>query len=343
MLSNPPSKIHHPKSPRGFTLVELLVVITIIGILIALLLPAVQAAREAARQVQCRNHLKQIALGCLGHEQVHGFLPTNGWGNCWVGDPDRGFGYRQPGGWVFSLLPYMEQEAMYNLGQGASAAQKRSIYFPQRAATMLAVLSCPTRRSPGLYPTYNVDYRNMTNPSLAFRGDYAASHGSDVSLSWGGTPQTGGPRSFAEGDSWTNSYWSQLPGGDGNGAMHLHSEVRLAEITDGTSNTYLIGEKYAWPDHYYDGMAGDDDQVMDCGEDWDTTRWTYNTGTIDCTPRQDTPGFFHYWAFGSAHSNGFHMSLCDGSVHMISYSIDSYVHSYLGNRKDGMTIDGKEF
>ena len=125
---NHKSEIRNQKSP-GFTLVELLVVITIIGILIALLLPAVQAAREAARQMQCQNNLKQLALGCLQHESATKRLPTDGWGTWWTGDADLGTGQQQPAGWLYNVLPYIEQQAMHDMGAGLpdGAEERRQI------------------------------------------------------------------------------------------------------------------------------------------------------------------------------------------------------------------------
>ncbi len=122
MLGNPRGFIR-----RAFTLVELLVVIAIIGILIALLLPAIQSAREAARLTECKNNLKQVGLAVQNHVNTQKFFPSGGWGWNWTGDPDRGFGKGQPGGWAYSLLPYMEGGATYKLGKGDAGTTEVAI------------------------------------------------------------------------------------------------------------------------------------------------------------------------------------------------------------------------
>lgn len=92
---------------HAFTLVELLVATTIVGILMGLLLPAVQAGREAARRAQCGNNIKQLSLAAIVHENVWRSFPTGGWSKQWLGHPDRGYDSNQPGGWIYNILPFL--------------------------------------------------------------------------------------------------------------------------------------------------------------------------------------------------------------------------------------------
>jgi prepilin-type processing-associated H-X9-DG protein len=115
----------------------------------------------------------------------------------------------------------------------------------------------------------------------------------------------------------------------------------MAAIRDGTSNTYYVGERNINADNYYDGLAFDDDQGWDTGVDADNVRWTVNDAAYQ--PSQDRSGATPAYNFGSAHSDGFNMVFCDGSVHSISYSINLAIHSYLGNRNDGTPLDSGKF
>src|SRR5690242_10111973 len=143
---------------RGFTLVELLMVIAIIGILVALLLPAIQAAREAARRNQCTNNLKQLALGALNHESAHKQFPSSGLGGKWVGDPNFGYGRQQPGGVFYNLLSFIEEQQIHDMGMGigtSSTDAARKAVFAERAPMTVKTLMCPSRRS--LIPYPNID------------------------------------------------------------------------------------------------------------------------------------------------------------------------------------------
>jgi prepilin-type N-terminal cleavage/methylation domain-containing protein len=327
---------------KGFTLVELLVVIAIIGILIALLLPAVQMAREAARRATCCKNIKQWSLAALTHESIHGYYPTGGWGWKWIGDPDRGFDQGQPGGFFYNILPYMEQKELHDRGAGRSLSAKMDCL-----TTLIRVpvdsYNCPSRRGGSetiritLYGGkyyHNVNYGSGVPESAI---DYAVNVGDFNSPPDGSEYDnicSSGPASYAQGDDPAYVWPTWLP--QVTGVSFIRSKIKVADITDGTANTYLGGEKSVQPSHYYDGKSYGDDNNPFVGHDWDVMRWASSTYKLRPDYRADYHADYY---FGSAHMTVCHMGFCDGSVHGVSYEIDPLVHARLGNRADGGAAD----
>jgi prepilin-type N-terminal cleavage/methylation domain-containing protein/prepilin-type processing-associated H-X9-DG protein len=310
---------------RGFTLVELLVVIAIIGILVALLLPAVQAAREAARNLQCSNHLKQLALAAHVHNQTHLHFPTNGWGYRWVGDGDRGVGIHQPGGWIFNTLPYVEQGALHD---SVTDGKKDEITAAQKDAAKIALgipistFNCPTRRAARSFGVAWPSAINATYPARAARSDYAVNQGDTFPSDFGA-----GPGELLHSYEWPSR-------GIFTGMGYQISRVRTSDIKDGTSNTLLFGEKYVDPNHYDDGLDLGDFNGMLCGHSLDIGRFTY----AGSRPLRDRAGLAAFNDFGSSHPAGTNFAFADGHVQRLRYDIDPRQFQRMGNRKDGYVI-----
>ena len=318
-------------APSGFTLVELLVVIAIIGILVALLLPAIQSAREAARRSQCLNNLKQLGLGCLQHHDTFGTLPSSGWSWHWTGDPDMGFGREQPGSWLYHILPFIEERDLHALGADGNPDQvtpAQRAGASQRDSTPVTTLYCPTRRAPRAYPKTAHPYaiHNSTPPSplVMSLSDYAGNVGPTTGNSNPANPQLGLNAPGSPGVNIPfppNFLWHPLLPQQ-QGVMYGGSIVRFKQITDGTSKTYLCGEKYHNPAAYEDGTDYTDTEGCWTGNNDDSLR----TGHL--APIQDQMGLRAQdrVAFGSAHPGTFHMAWCDGSVSSIDFNIDLQLH-----------------
>jgi prepilin-type N-terminal cleavage/methylation domain-containing protein len=304
---------------RGFTLIELLVVIAIIAVLIGLLMVAVQKAREAANRAVCMNNLHQMGIAAHVHHDQCGHFPTGGWGWDWVGDPDQGFDQNQPGGWIYNLLLYMEEDNLHDLGAGQAAAQKKTL-AGQMVGTPMKTFICPTRRQVTTFTNaLGKVYVNADAPAQLARSDYAANTGSQQNDEY-----FGGPGSLAQGMDPTYTGWHNTAGLSG--VVYERSLTRIEDITAGTSNVFLFGEKYLNPDHYFNGQDGGDNECMYVGYDNDISRDTSSP------PMQDTKGYSDTFRFGSAHKYGVQMVYCDGSVQHIVYTITPAIYLAAGNR-----------
>jgi prepilin-type N-terminal cleavage/methylation domain-containing protein len=318
------------RRPRAFTLVELLVVIAIIGILMAMTLPAIQAARESGRRTQCRNNVRNIAQACNSHLEAQKFFPTGGWGWRWAGDPDRGFGMRQPGGWMYSILPYIEENALHAMGRGQPEAAKK-LAGKERVGTPIPLFNCPTRRRPDQLPyIHGSPYFNIDRPSVIARTDYAA-NGGDTGFAGGSTEGPGIDTLNAKIDSAFVGKFNAT-NRDSTGIVSQVSQWPAAAVRDGLSKTYMVGERYLHVSTYETGSPHDDDQGWDVAYDWDNVRWTNKEPKYD-EQVDDIKGGNEN--FGSIHLGSFHMAMADGSVKSVTYEIDQTVHRQAGNRRDG--------
>lgn len=304
---------------EGFTLLEVLVVAAIIGMLLALLMPAVRYAREAAKRMECQNNLRQLALAVQNHEAAHGVLPSDGWGWRWIGDPNRGVGVAQPGGWFYQILPMTERNDLWDLGAGKTGTQLRE-ELGLLSEQNVGLFRCPYRPAPPTAPGFG--YINAVPKEAYGRSDYAINAGDFY------YHDPGGPVSLEEGDA-LDFIWPDTS--LATGVCFLRSAIRWSDIPDGLSKTYLVGEKRVATRAYdSESQAENDfgyDQSPFVGADVDTHRWTELPPFPDSAVAERT-------RFGSAHREVFHMAMCDGSVEAISYDIHTDVFRKGGNRND---------
>jgi prepilin-type N-terminal cleavage/methylation domain-containing protein/prepilin-type processing-associated H-X9-DG protein len=345
-------RVATPRRQSAFTLVELLVVIAIIGVLVALLLPAIQAAREAARNAQCKNSLRQIGIGMLNYESANRTYPNGGWSWIWMGNPDHGVGPRQEGGWIYQVSDYLENQNVKKIGGGGLSGPALLTALQEQATVIIPIFNCPSRRPAQLYPNYESKINNALLAPMAAKSDYAANGGHKVYDS-SGIPTANIPLFTDCKNKFPNCDWVTSDAQQANewhGIVIDHNAARIAQITDGTSKTAAAGEK--WVSHnFYDvgtyKTSGDpsdnpaDNGSMYQGYDQDTVRAISD----DLTPKRDTEytndpnptqtGNDFPKNFGSAHPSGVNMAMCDGAVNSYGFDVDTWIWNAIGGRDDG--------
>ncbi len=323
--------------------------------------------------------MKQIGLAAQNHHSAQKFFPTGGWGYHYVGDPNRGFDKRQPGGWIFNLLPFLEEKSIHDMGKGLSYGGNKTGALSKALGQMMGMtcrtIMCPSRREDqGLYPMayagettqwYNVDQSCMPPGSpypLVARSDYCINAG-DGSVYQNGT-NVSSPTGVTDMDTYAfpNPNPCDDPTNTGaycTGISYYRSTVPIRKVTDGLTFTYLVGEKFLYTDMYQSGLDGADNEFAYTGWDNDLYRTagvnygsspTINTApTTDWSPLHDQNSYGNVNTvtneadrWGSAHPGTFNMVFCDGSVHTITYSIDLLIHRRYSNRMDGQAINAPD-
>jgi len=317
------------RAARGFTLVELLVVIAIIGLLVALLLPAVQAAREAARRSQCTNNLKQAGLALLNHHDAKRVFPKGTYNV--IDDPSETPQNRRS--WMQDLLPFMEEDALYQQFVPYMKAGGSALGFPQNI-TVVPTLMCPSEPLNPKLKTFNGGggTGNGVTGSQGFSGNVVACAGSGY-LNPGGS---------------ANSIKPKLV----NGLLFAKSGIRIKDVVDGASHTALTGEIILSPDEKDNDIRGRYYNPTHGGVLF-TTLYTPNPSVPDrvnwcsanpvreapCIPSQGPDLGNLYMSLRSYHSGGVNMGLADGSVRFIADDVDPYTYKALGSRNGGEATD----
>ena len=321
---------------RGFTLVELLVVITIIGILIALLLPAVQAAREAARRLQCSNHVKQVALAMHSYHTANECLPAPGYYT------DPGLTYdtiAKAHTWIESLLPYIEQQGLYDrldFNVRMTEEPNPSVINGWTAATLM----CPTDPDAGLFLNERItpDFLLPIGTSMgasylpcagpAALTPYTCEIPREEPINWNCIGSTTA--------AWGNNY-SLAADNDGPGIFTMGRIARrFGEIKDGLSNTFLLGENlpaYAQMQMYFCSHfhVGSNNVPPN-----------YHLLHPECLAAKEPPYFESppcyrlMQGFKSEHPGGVTMAMADGSVQFVDENIEYYLWCIFGSRDSGL-------
>lgn len=314
----------------ALTLVELLVVVAIVALLMSLLFSGVQAARESARRLQCGSNLKQLAVAAEAHKSRSGYFPTGGWDETWTAVAGQGSDWRQPGGWCYAVLPFLELQAAYD---------------SVNTAVAVPAFACPSRRGSSLGPG-----------SIGVMTDYAGNRGAWASApaslagttanrttTFGANVVSGLPASPSAftGDNWLtvsqtlNTSQPILYAGTTvtvptGGVIFAGSALPPAAIRDSTSQTYLCAEKYVPRAQYGTGAWSGYDKSAYVGDSPNTLRGGHRPPENDATAF--TAGM--EGAFGGPHVGLFMAVMCDTSVRTLDLSIDPGVHFLLSCRAD---------